>query len=69
MVRITRSHGERYGRLIARPRATTPGIVARICSAHGIAETFTPRRDKPLYDKMKRKEWGDPLDAPQEESA
>ena len=66
---VGRVSAPRYGRLIARPRATKPGIVARICSAHGIAETFTPRRDKSRYDKMKRKEWGDPLDAPQEESA
>lgn len=47
------------GRIIAPLRLAKPGVTARLCEPAGINETFTPRRDKPAYDMMRRKDWGD----------
>jgi len=55
------------GRLIAPPRAGKAGVAAKICAANGIIETFTARRDKADYHAMRKKDWGDALDAPAEE--
>jgi len=52
------------GRIIAPVRLAKPGVTARICSLTGINETFAPRRDKPAYDILRRKDWGDALSPP-----
>lgn len=57
------------GRLIAPPRAGKAGLVTRICGADGINETFTARRDKAGHQAMRRKVWGDALDAPAKEKS
>ncbi|WP_036282454.1 small ribosomal subunit Rsm22 family protein [Methylocystis sp. ATCC 49242] len=50
-------------RLIAPPRAGKPGISTRVCGRNGIRETFTPKRDKARYERVRKKNWGDPIDA------
>lgn len=52
------------GRIIAPVRLAKPGVTARICSLTGINETFAPRRDKPAYDILRRKDWGDAVSPP-----
>lgn len=52
------------GRLIGPPRVGKTGVAAKICGADGIIETFATRRDKADYHAMRRKDWGDALDAP-----
>jgi len=59
------------GRIIAPTRLAKPGVTARLCGPAGINETFTPRRDKPAFDMMRRKDWGDavaPSSAPSGEN-
>ncbi len=59
------------GRIIAPTRLAKPGVTARLCGPAGINETFTPRRDKPAFDMMRRKDRGDavaPLSAPSGEN-
>ena len=47
------------GRIIAPVRVAKPGITARICGSTGITETFVLRRDKPAFDSLRKKDWGD----------
>lgn len=51
------------GRVIAPPRVGKPGISTKCCGRNGINETFTPRRDKARYERIRRKDWGDPIEA------
>jgi ribosomal protein RSM22 (predicted rRNA methylase) len=55
------------GRLIAPSRAGKTGVAANICGGEGIIETFAARRDKALYQVLRKKDWGDALDALSEE--
>ncbi len=55
-------------RIIAPPRAGKGGIMLKLCTGAGVGETFVPKRDKARYDRIRRKDWGDPTDAPVEES-
>ena len=50
-------------RVIAPARAGKAGATLRLCAANGIRETFTPKRDKARYERIRRKDWGDRLDA------
>ncbi|MBM3551725.1 MAG: methyltransferase domain-containing protein [Alphaproteobacteria bacterium] len=54
-------------RIIGPPRAGKAGISLRLCADKAFRETFIPKRDKPRYEKIRRKDWGDPLRAPAEE--
>ena len=47
------------GRMIAPLRVAKPGVTARICGPTGINETFMLRRDKPAFDSLRKKDWGD----------
>lgn len=59
--------GPPWARIIAPPRAGKAGVSLKLCADKAFRETFIPKRDKPRYEKIRRKEWGDPLHAPAEE--
>lgn len=54
-------------RIIGPPRAGKAGTSLKLCGDKAFRETFIPKRDKPRYEKIRRKDWGDPLRAPAEE--
>lgn len=60
---------EKFSYLVA-ARAGAPAaarvIALRLCAQAGIHETFTPRRDKAGFKGIRKKDWGDSLDAPPE---
>jgi len=58
-----RSGAPAFARLVAPPRVGKPGISTRLCGRNGISETFTPKRDKARYERIRRKDWGDPIEA------
>lgn len=51
-------------RIIGPVRVAKPGATARICGQAGINETFALRRDKPAFDTLRRKDWGDAVAPP-----
>jgi ribosomal protein RSM22 (predicted rRNA methylase) len=51
-------------RIIGPVRVAKPGATARICGQAGISETFALRRDKPAFDTLRRKDWGDAVAPP-----
>lgn len=55
-------------RLIGPSRWSKAGATLRLCAEGGIRETFIPKRDKPRYERIRRKDWGDSLDAPAEDA-
>lgn len=56
-------------RLIATTRVSKPGLVAKLCMRNdGVQELFVQKRDKARYDIVRKKEWGDALDASPEEA-
>jgi ribosomal protein RSM22 (predicted rRNA methylase) len=54
-------------RIIGPPRAGKAGVSLKLCADKAFRETFIPKRDKARYEKIRRKDWGDPLRAPAEE--
>ncbi|MBG0797184.1 methyltransferase domain-containing protein [Methylocystis sp. L43] len=56
-----------WARVIAPPRVSKAGISLRLCADKAFAETFIPKRDRARYEKIRKKDWGDPLHAPAEE--
>ncbi|HEY8124284.1 MAG TPA: small ribosomal subunit Rsm22 family protein [Methylocystis sp.] len=56
-----------WARLIAQPRVSKAGISLKLCADKAFEETFIPKRDKARYEKIRKKDWGDPLRAPAEE--
>ncbi|CCJ05494.1 small ribosomal subunit Rsm22 family protein [Methylocystis sp. SC2] len=56
-----------WARIIAPPRVSKAGVSLRLCADNAFAETFIPKRDKARYEKIRKKDWGDPLCAPAEE--
>ncbi|NUJ80339.1 methyltransferase domain-containing protein [Methylocystis sp. FS] len=56
-----------WARVIAPPRVSKAGISLRLCADKAFQETFIPKRDKARYEKIRTKDWGDPLHAPAEE--
>ncbi|ULO23887.1 small ribosomal subunit Rsm22 family protein [Methylocystis sp. SB2] len=56
-----------WARVIAPPRVSKAGISLRLCADKAFEETFIPKRDKARYEKIRKKDWGDPLRAPAEE--
>ncbi|MGD9544824.1 MAG: small ribosomal subunit Rsm22 family protein [Methylocystis sp.] len=55
-------------RIIAPPRSGKAGISLKLCGDKAFRETFIPKRDKARYEQIRRKDWGDPLRAPAEET-
>ena len=56
-----------WARVIAPPRVSKAGVSLRLCADKAFQETFIPKRDKARYEKIRKKDWGDPLRAPAEE--
>lgn len=56
-----------WARVIAPPRVSKAGISLKLCADKAFEETFIPKRDKARYEKIRKKDWGDPLRAPAEE--
>lgn len=56
-----------WARVIAPRRAGKAGVSLKLCADKACGETFIPKRDKARYEKIRRKDWGDPLRAPAEE--
>ena len=56
-----------WARVIAPPRVSKAGVSLRLCADKAFEETFIPKRDKARYEKIRKKDWGDPLRAPAEE--
>lgn len=54
-------------RVIGPPRANKAGMSLKLCTEKGICDSFIPKRDKPRYEKIRKKDWGDPLRAPAED--
>jgi len=54
-------------RIIAPPRVSKAGASLKLCADKAFQETFIPKRDKARYEKVRKKNWGDPLRAPAEE--
>jgi ribosomal protein RSM22 (predicted rRNA methylase) len=54
-------------RIIGPRRANKVGVSLKLCADKAFRETFIPKRDKPRYEQIRRKDWGDPLRAPAEE--
>ena len=55
-------------RLIGPVRRSKPGATLRLCAKDGIRETLIRKRDKSGFEKIRRKDWGDSLDALSEEA-
>lgn len=56
-----------WARVIGPRRVNKIGASLKLCGDKACRETFIPKRDKPRYEKIRRKDWGDPLRAPAEE--
>jgi ribosomal protein RSM22 (predicted rRNA methylase) len=56
-------------RILSSPRHSKAGITLRLCTPNGLNEIFLPKRDKARYESVRRKEWGDALDAVPEDAA
>lgn len=48
-------------RIIAPPHTAKPGTRLRLCTPSGLADRVVPKRDKPAYQAVSRKTWGDSL--------
>jgi len=46
-------------RILARPKAGKPGIAFKLCTADGLEQRFTARRDKAAHAIARRLDWGD----------
>lgn len=56
-----------WARIIGPRRVNKVGVALKLCADKAFRETFIPKREKPRYEKIRRKDWGDPLCAPAEE--
>jgi len=50
-------------RVVAPVRLGKAGATAKLCDPNGVAEIFLPKREKARYERIRRKDWGDALDA------
>jgi ribosomal protein RSM22 (predicted rRNA methylase) len=57
-----------HARIIAPPRREKAGLKLKLCANKHMSEIFVPKRDKAGYEGVRRKEWGDALDASPEEA-
>jgi len=49
----------RPSRILAQPVTTKIAITTKLCTAGGVTATVAPRRDKALYGKFRKLDWGD----------
>lgn len=55
-------------RILSAPRHSKAGLALKLCEKRGLREIFVPKRDKARYESLRRKDWGDALDAPPEDA-
>lgn len=66
---VSREGGARAAaRVVAPARVNKVGMALKLCTDKALCETFVPKRDKAGYERMRRKNWGDPLEAPAEDN-
>lgn len=51
----------RPSRVLAQPVTTKIAITAKLCTADGVITAVAPKRDKALYSKFRKLDWGDAL--------
>ncbi|OYU91676.1 MAG: SAM-dependent methyltransferase [Bradyrhizobiaceae bacterium PARB1] len=49
----------RPSRVLAQPVTTKIAITAKLCTAEGVVAAVAPKRDKALYGKFRKLDWGD----------
>ncbi|UGV27841.1 methyltransferase domain-containing protein [Rhodopseudomonas boonkerdii] len=49
----------RPSRVLAQPVTTKIAITAKLCTESGVIAAVAPKRDKPLYGKFRKLDWGD----------
>jgi ribosomal protein RSM22 (predicted rRNA methylase) len=55
-------------RIVARPVETKAGITLGLCGADGLQKAIAPSRQKELFRKYKRLDWGDAVEIPIQET-
>jgi ribosomal protein RSM22 (predicted rRNA methylase) len=50
---------QRPSRVLAQPMTTKIAITAKLCTASGVIAAVAPKRDKALYSKFRKLDWGD----------
>ncbi|MEH2479689.1 ribosomal protein RSM22 (predicted rRNA methylase) [Nitrobacteraceae bacterium AZCC 2146] len=49
----------RPSRVLAQPVTTKVAVTAKLCTSEGVIAAIAPRRDKALYAKFRKLDWGD----------
>ena len=58
----------RPSRVLAQPMATKIAITAKLCAANGVIAAVAPKRDKAIYNKFRKLDWGNAVfDSPSPE--
>jgi ribosomal protein RSM22 (predicted rRNA methylase) len=61
-VALTRAPAaRRYARVLAQPVVTKVAVTAKLCTVDGLANAVVPRRDKPVYARFRKYDWGDAI--------
>jgi ribosomal protein RSM22 (predicted rRNA methylase) len=63
-----RSGASVAARILAPARRGKAGVTLKLCETRGMHEIFLPKRDKARYEGVRRKDWGDALDASPEDA-
>ncbi len=51
----------RPSRVLAQPVTTKIAITAKLCTANGVIAAVAPKRDKAIYGKFRKLDWGDAI--------
>jgi ribosomal protein RSM22 (predicted rRNA methylase) len=46
---------------LAQPVVTKVAVSAKLCTVDGLANAVAPRRDKPVYARFRKYDWGDAI--------
>lgn len=65
---VGRAGAPAAARVLAPPRHGKAGAALKLCESGGVSEIFLPKREKARYERIRRKDWGDALEAPPEEN-
>jgi ribosomal protein RSM22 (predicted rRNA methylase) len=53
--------GRPFARVLAQPVITKVAVTAKLCTVDGLANAVAPRRDKPVYARFRKYDWGDAI--------
>jgi ribosomal protein RSM22 (predicted rRNA methylase) len=56
-------------RVLTRPETLKYAVRLRLCTSRGVEETLFLKRDRQRFDAIRKKAWGDDVDAPEETTA